>query len=74
MATPLVLLTHPLPPEWIASLQGRVRLSTGPADPPGFAPRLLEQLGEAEGILCLLTDKVDENFLARAPRLRVDDG
>ena len=71
MALPLVLLSHPLPPEWISLLQGRVRLLVGPAEPPGFAPHLLEQIGEAEGILCLLTDVVDETLLDAAPRLRV---
>lgn len=71
MTLPLVVMTHPLPPEWITSLQGRVRLLIGPAEPPGFAPQLLEQLNEAEGIVSMLTDKVDEAVLARAPRLRV---
>jgi lactate dehydrogenase-like 2-hydroxyacid dehydrogenase len=71
MALPLVLLAHPLPPEWISSLQGRVRLLVGPAEPPGFAPHLVEQLGEAEGILCLLADRVDRELLDAAPRLRV---
>ncbi|HEY3310890.1 MAG TPA: D-glycerate dehydrogenase [Anaerolineales bacterium] len=71
MALPLVLLAHPLTPEWISSLQGRVRLVVGPADPPGFAAHLKEFLGEAEGILCLLTDKVDGDLLEAAPRLRV---
>lgn len=71
MALPLVLLTHPLPPDWISALQGRVRLLVGPADPPGIAPHLMEQLGEAEGILCLLIDRVDASLLESAPRLRV---
>ncbi|MEI7846609.1 MAG: D-glycerate dehydrogenase [Chloroflexota bacterium] len=71
MALPFVLLAHPLPPEWISLLQGRVRLFVGPADPPGFAPHLIEQLGEAEGILCLLSDRVDQSMLDAAPRLRV---
>lgn len=71
MALPLVLLAHPLPPEWISSLQGRVRLLVGPAEPSGFAPHLLELMGEAEGILCLLIDRVDAALLDGAPRLRV---
>ncbi len=71
MALPLVLLSHPLPPKWISALQGRVRLIVGPPDAPGFAPHLLELLGEAEGILCLLTDRVDQELLDQAPRLRV---
>ncbi len=71
MALPLVLMTHPLPQDWIASLQGRVRLLVGPAEPAGFAPQLLAQLQEAEGIISMLTDKVDEALLVRAPLLRV---
>lgn len=71
MALPLVLLAHPLPPEWISLLQGRVRLLVGPAEPPGFAPHLLDFIGEAEGIFCLLTDHVDQQLLDSAPRLRV---
>ena len=71
MALPLVLLAHPLPPEWISLLQGRVRLFVGPADPPGFAPHLIEQIGEAEGILSLLIDPIDQVLLDSAPRLRV---
>lgn len=71
MALPLVILSHPLPPAWLASLEGHVRLLVGPADPPGFAPHLLEQLPEAEGIFCLLTEKVDDALLEHAPRLRV---
>jgi glyoxylate reductase len=71
MKLPLVVLAHPLPNEWISSLQGRVHLLVGPDEPPGFAPYLLEQMGEVEGILCLLTDKVDQVLLEASPRLRV---
>jgi glyoxylate reductase len=71
MTLPLVALAHPLPPEWISSLQGRVRLLIGPDEPPGVAPYLLEQMEEVEGIVCLLTDKVDQALLDAAPRLRV---
>jgi len=71
MAFPLVLLSHPLPPEWIARLQGHARLVVGPAQPGGFAPHLLEHIGQAEGIFCLLTDPVTEELVACAPRLRV---
>jgi glyoxylate reductase len=71
MALPLVLMTHPLPQDWLASLQGRVRLLVGPAEPPGFAPHLLEQLPEAEGIVSMLIDTVDDVLLSAAPRLRV---
>jgi glyoxylate reductase len=71
MTLPLIALTHPLPPEWISSLQNRVRVLVGPAEPPGFAPYLLDRLDEVDGILCLLTDKIDQALLDAAPRLRV---
>ena len=71
MALPLVALAHPLPPDWISSLQGRVRLVVGPTEPPGFDPYLLDQIGDVEGIFSLLTDKVDQALLDSAPRLRV---
>jgi glyoxylate reductase len=71
MALPLVLLTHPLPQDWVASLQGRVRLLIGRAERPGFGLQLLEQLPEAEGIVSMLIDRVDDALLSRAPRLRV---
>ena len=32
---------------------------------------LLEQIGEAEGLYCMLTDRVDRDLLKAAPRLRV---
>jgi len=68
---PLTIMTHPLPPEWTTSLNGRVRLVVGPADYAGIAPHLAENLEEAEGILCLLTDIIDSKVLSISPRLRV---
>ncbi len=67
----MVLLSHPLPSEWIASLEGQVHLIVGPDERPGWAPNLLEALPAAEGLICLLTARVDEALLDRAPRLRV---
>jgi glyoxylate reductase len=32
---------------------------------------LLDAVGDADGLICLLSDRVDEELLARAPRLRV---
>ena len=66
-----VLLTHPLPPDWIASLNGRVDLIVGPDEKPGWAANLLEALPRADGILSLLTARVDEALLEKTPRLRV---
>ena len=66
-----ILLTHPLPPEWIASLNGRVEMIAGPDEKPGWAGNLLEALPRADGILSLLMARVDESILLRAPNLKV---
>ena len=68
---PIVLLTHPLPPDWVASLDGRVQLITGPDEQPGWAANLLEALPRAEGILSLLTDRINDALLEKTTNLRV---
>jgi len=71
MKNPLVILTHPLPSEWIATLDERVRLVEGTEGVSRIGSELLEYLPEAEGILSLLTARVDETILDQAPNLRV---
>lgn len=68
---PLVLVTHTLPEGWLARLKGRCRTIIGPWDATEFAPHLLEQLPQADGLFCLLTIPVREALLEQAPRLRV---
>jgi phosphoglycerate dehydrogenase-like enzyme len=70
-ALPLVLITHTLPDVWLASLQGRCRMLTGPVDATFLAPELEIHLGEAEGLFTLLTIPVQEELLDKAPLLRV---
>jgi lactate dehydrogenase-like 2-hydroxyacid dehydrogenase len=69
--TPLALITHTLPAAWMASLEGRCRTIVGPVDATHLAPELEAHLGEAEGLFTLLTIRVDEALLEKAPRLRV---
>lgn len=68
---PDILITHALPEEWLVSLQGHVRMTVGPANTSGFTPDLLDRLPEAEGLFCLLVDRVDESILSRATNLKV---
>lgn len=70
---PLVLVSHALPPDWLALLRGRCRLVIGPTteEESGLASELAARLSEAEGLFTLLTVPVDEALLARAPNLRV---
>ncbi len=68
---PFILIAHDLPKDWLALLDGQVDALTGPKDTSGFSSELLERLPEAEGIFTLLVDRVDEELLAQATRLRV---
>lgn len=71
MSTPLALITHTLPEDWITSLEGHCRIVTGPVDATELAPELENHLGIAEGLLTLLTIPVTEALVAKAPNLRV---
>jgi lactate dehydrogenase-like 2-hydroxyacid dehydrogenase len=46
-------------------------LLSGPVEPSGFAPELLNYLKDAVGLITLLTDRVDEVLLEKAPHLLV---
>lgn len=68
---PLVLVSRALPDGWLEPLSGHCRLLVGDADEPGFDPPLAAALPDARGIVCLLTERIDEALLDQAPRLRV---
>ncbi len=68
---PLVLVTHTLPDGWLDSLHGRCRIVTGPKDATVLAPELKAHLSQVDGLYTLLTIRVDEDILDKAPNLRV---
>ncbi len=70
MTRPLVLVTRPLPADWIAPLADACELVVGD-DAPGLDDRVRARLPDADGIFALLTERIDEAVLALAPRLRV---
>jgi glyoxylate reductase len=67
-----VYVTRPIAEEALAMLRAQADVSLWP-EPEVPVPRrvLLEQVAEVEGLLCLLTDAVDQQVIARAGRLRV---
>ena len=71
MPKPLVLLTHPLPAEWINVLDDKVQLVVGEDGYAGFHPKFEPYLPETHGIMSLLTAKIDSAILGRMPQLRV---
>src|ERR1051325_5060234 len=66
MPLPKVVIARGLPPAAAARLEGRFELVSA-VD----ARALADAVGDAEGLLALLTWRVDEPLLARAPKLRV---
>jgi glyoxylate reductase len=65
-----VLVTHQLPGERIHDLAERCEMNVWMG--PGLLPAdaLREELAECEGLLCLLTDRIDASLLAAHPGLR----
>ncbi len=72
MERPKVYVCRPLPPAPSERLSERAEVRTWDRDdvPP---PRevLLREVAEADGLVSLLTDRIDAELLDRAPRLRV---
>lgn len=68
-ARPRVFATHGLPGA-IEALAPRCDLDVWPAREAPGPDALAARLAEADGLLCLLTDRVDAALLGRAPRLR----
>lgn len=68
---PLAIVTRGLPEGWLDSLAPECELVVGPAEMPGWCDATLSRLPDAEGILTMLTERIDAELLARAPKLRV---
>jgi glyoxylate reductase len=71
MAKPKVFATHPLfePAREILEESCEVEYWTKPDRPP--RPELLQLLKDKDGLVCLLTEKVTEELLRAAPKLRI---
>lgn len=66
-----VLMTRQLPEVAMQAIREFAECDVWPEDRPMPSPVLSERIAEAEGLLCLLTDRVDAALLSRAPKLRV---
>ena len=71
MSLPLVVATRQLPSNAWKSLTAHARVVCWEADCPVSREWLLEHVPEAEGLYCLLTDRIDQDVLRMATRLRV---
>jgi lactate dehydrogenase-like 2-hydroxyacid dehydrogenase len=64
-------VTRQLPGDALARLDGVCSLDVWEDDAPPPAEVLRERAREADGLLCLLTDRIDEQLLDACPRLKV---
>lgn len=70
-ARPRVFATRRLPGRALERLGRRVELHVWPESRPPTPAELIEAAREAEGLLCLLCDRVDRALFDACPRLRV---
>jgi glyoxylate reductase len=68
---PLVFATRALPGSGFRRLAGQAELRVWPGPGAPSPEQLRGELREVEGLLCLLTDRIDGALLAASPRLRV---
>ncbi|NJN16515.1 MAG: D-glycerate dehydrogenase [Oscillochloris sp.] len=69
---PLIYATRRLPDEAVTMLLASGELSSwDSAEQPVPREQLLASIGSVEGLLSLITDRIDSEVLAAAPRLRV---
>ena len=69
--TPRVFVTRRLQQEAMDRLASRFRVDLWNSDMPPDYDSLRERAAQADGILCLLTDRIDAALLEAAPGLRV---
>jgi glyoxylate reductase len=65
-----VFVTRRLPGTALERLQAAHEVEVWPEALPPTPEQLAEHLGDAEGLLCLLTDPIDAALLDRSPRLK----
>ncbi|WP_197081001.1 2-hydroxyacid dehydrogenase [Gordoniibacillus kamchatkensis] len=66
-----IVITRQLPQEAMALLRAHADTVEWPhAEQPASRSFLEEHIGDADGVVCLLTERIDAALLARAPRLK----
>lgn len=71
MPLPRVVVTRKLPPKAWNELTAQAQVLCWESDCPVTREWLLEHIPEADGLYCLLTDRIDEEVLRFGKRLRV---
>lgn len=66
-----VMVTGKIPQEVMALIKKEHRVEAHGYDRPIERQRLLGLVGDKDGLLCLITDRIDEELLSRAPHLKM---
>jgi glyoxylate reductase len=71
MAKPMIVVTRAVPREALELLAIHATVDANAAD-VGYTPaELISHVREADAVVSLLTDRIDESLLAHAPKLRI---
>ena len=68
---PKILVTREVFDETLAFLAGHCEVESNQADQPFDPATLAQRLKDKDGVVCCLTDRIDEALLAKSPRLKV---
>jgi glyoxylate reductase len=71
MTLPIVVATRQLPPKAWNKLTAQAQVVCWESDCPVTREWLLDQIPQADGLYCLLTDRIDQDVLRLGERLRV---
>jgi glyoxylate reductase len=66
-----IMVTLRVPEEVLARLAQEHQVEAYDQDPPLARQRLLQTVGDKEGLLCTITDRIDQELLDHAPALKV---
>src|SRR5262245_38290490 len=68
---PSILITRALPVDAVTRARDRAEVDFHDVDAPLPRAELLRRLQGRQGLICVITDTVDENLLAACPELKV---
>ena len=71
MTKPKIFLTRRLPAQAMARLESEAQLSHGDLDRALTRTELMNGIRDVDGLLCLLTDQIDDEVLGANPNLKV---
>jgi glyoxylate reductase len=66
-----VYVTRTIAPEAIEMLRADHEVEIWPEDRAIPRPTLLQKVADADALLCIISERIDDEVLARAPRLRI---